>query len=182
MFRLCVRIVAFLSFMLFVVTMIAILRSNRMTDCISYDNETVTYSLGHAGGYMQISRMEHKDYPEPSEGLTFDTRPFHELMNPVFESSDEEPYNAAYYFGTHVEWNHWGMLTGWIVHIPLWQLAIVTAITPLLWLTFRWVRNHRRRIHNRCVNCGYDLQGSDGDCPECGNTSNNSNKSKLKRA
>jgi hypothetical protein len=53
--------------------------------------------------------------------------------------------------------------------IPLWAIAALTAIAPLLWLR-RWIRGRRLRRHpNLCTACGYDLTGNvSGRCPECG--------------
>jgi hypothetical protein len=54
---------------------------------------------------------------------------------------------------------------------PYWILAAAAGLIPVLWVTgrgrravrrWRWVRG------NRCVECGYDLRGSRGRCPECG--------------
>ena len=55
------------------------------------------------------------------------------------------------------------------VAVPLWTVALLTAIAPLVWL-MRAVRLRRRRRRGRCLACGYDLRGNpDGRrCPECG--------------
>lgn len=50
------------------------------------------------------------------------------------------------------------------VAIPVWSIAI-TMGTPIAWL---WIRD-RRRAPGLCLNCGYDLRGTDhAACPECG--------------
>lgn len=54
--------------------------------------------------------------------------------------------------------------------LPLWPIALVTAIPPTLWLRGR-SRQRRvawRRRNQQCVACGYDLRGGGGTCPECG--------------
>jgi ribosomal protein S27AE len=56
--------------------------------------------------------------------------------------------------------------SGWGLLVPMWFIAIASAILPVLWL-------HRRRkrklIGVHCGRCGYDLTGNtNGVCPECG--------------
>lgn len=54
-----------------------------------------------------------------------------------------------------------------IVAIP--QLfAIVPIGVPLFLRCFRQIRRYCRVRRNCCGNCGYDLRGSVGRCPECG--------------
>ncbi len=55
----------------------------------------------------------------------------------------------------------------WVVHIPLWIPTVLFGFA--LWLSRLSVRRARaRREGGQCVNCGYDLRGSAGRCPECG--------------
>lgn len=73
------------------------------------------------------------------------------------------------------KWLGFGYSTGWvmryihvrIVAIPIWFLVILTAILPTLW--FLALRRHRNRLKfGHCLQCGYDLRESKGNCPECG--------------
>lgn len=57
-----------------------------------------------------------------------------------------------------------------IVFMPFWLFAVMTAVLPLRWLAARL----RRRARNRdgyCASCGYNLTANiTGVCPECGVT------------
>ena len=53
------------------------------------------------------------------------------------------------------------------VSVPLWAVAMVTALPPALRMRSRYRRWYRRR-HGLCRVCGYDLRASAGPCPECG--------------
>jgi hypothetical protein len=55
--------------------------------------------------------------------------------------------------------------------IPYWSIVLLSAIYPIVYLAGLIVRKRRRskRIASGlCLNCGYDLQGKGGRCPECG--------------
>ncbi len=63
--------------------------------------------------------------------------------------------------------------SGWALIIALWQLAILFAVLPLLWLV--WFRRQSKRYRIKrglCPGCGYDLRGNTNTaaCPECGKT------------
>jgi outer membrane protein assembly factor BamB len=51
--------------------------------------------------------------------------------------------------------------------LPHWLVALVLGVAPLAWLTGLW-RDRRRHPRGHCVNCGYDVRGITGRCPECG--------------
>lgn len=58
-------------------------------------------------------------------------------------------------------------LPGWTV-MPFWLLLVLPACA--LVLIFVWTMPAKRRL-GKCQQCGYDLRGSPGQCPECGNHS-----------
>lgn len=60
----------------------------------------------------------------------------------------------------------------WLVKVPHWQVALLFAAPPLLWLVNR-ARHDSTRLNRttagQCPECGYDLRATTADrCPECG--------------
>ena len=59
-----------------------------------------------------------------------------------------------------------------IVILRYWLLALLTGLTPLVWLLAALsnvLRRSRRFRKSRCLGCCYDLTGNtSGVCPECG--------------
>lgn len=56
----------------------------------------------------------------------------------------------------------------WILRIPLW---LPTALFGVLLMSGRLLGFQHRRSRKKaglCVNCAYDLRGSEECCPECG--------------
>ncbi len=51
------------------------------------------------------------------------------------------------------------------IHMSVFMLFVTI---PLLTAICRWRNRRRRRNGNLCLQCGYDLRGSSGRCPECG--------------
>jgi hypothetical protein len=51
--------------------------------------------------------------------------------------------------------------------LSLWFLSLMFAIYPAA-LVPSWLRTRRRRRLGHCLQCGYNLIGSPGACPECG--------------
>jgi hypothetical protein len=56
-------------------------------------------------------------------------------------------------------------------YAPWWALFGATGVLPTTWAATR-LRSHRQRAMAEalglCLKCGYDLRGSTGRCPECG--------------
>lgn len=59
----------------------------------------------------------------------------------------------------------------WVTIIPFWGLLALTMLLPASWgigTIRRRVMGARRRHQGQCTRCGYDLRGSNAQCPECG--------------
>lgn len=57
-----------------------------------------------------------------------------------------------------------------IVYLPYWLFAVITAVLPLRWLAAR-LRQRTRNRDGYCASCGYNLTANiTGICPECGAT------------
>jgi hypothetical protein len=57
------------------------------------------------------------------------------------------------------------------VGVPLWMIAVFTGLPPGTMVFRRYRRIARLRRRSRlglCRDCGYDLRGAPGRCPECG--------------
>ena len=52
--------------------------------------------------------------------------------------------------------------------VPIWAVVSLAALPPLLVrVRSRWIRRRRSR-QGLCTGCGYDLRGTQQQCPECG--------------
>lgn len=55
----------------------------------------------------------------------------------------------------------------WHIGIPLYPFFLATGIpAALMWRT--WFRQWWKARESHCCNCGYDVRGINGPCPECG--------------
>src|SRR5206468_2813438 len=62
-----------------------------------------------------------------------------------------------------------GLAERWctFVGVPSWAVMLLPLLIVGSWARSR-ARLHRRRRRGWCLNCGYDLRGGGGVCPECG--------------
>ncbi|HEX8912848.1 MAG TPA: hypothetical protein VF796_10850 [Humisphaera sp.] len=53
---------------------------------------------------------------------------------------------------------------------PCWAICILSGVMPVVWVrrVVRRRRSARRQESGLCLECGYDLRASVGQCPECG--------------
>ncbi|MGH7131367.1 MAG: hypothetical protein ACREJO_05420 [Phycisphaerales bacterium] len=62
-------------------------------------------------------------------------------------------------------------LTGgahWDFYMPLWLVPIAGVVAAGVPLGAAAAQRWRRQKAHNCVDCGYDLSGAAGACPECG--------------
>ncbi len=87
-----------------------------------------------------------------------------------FASSAELPLTNTYggfrYFAITGVPRYVRTPTGWSLHVPLWPLAIVLAMLPVAYVVSA-ARARHRYVRGHCIECGYDIRGISGRCPEC---------------
>lgn len=70
--------------------------------------------------------------------------------------------------GSERNWR-WAAVTA-----PIWAIVALFLTYPAVAFVLGPVRSRYRHSRNRCIRCGYDLNGNiSGRCPECGNASEN---------
>lgn len=100
------------------------------------------------------SRTTYRFEPNSKTEFNHSLRPIAEDISTVVPGHMFE--NETLDHGTHV-------LTKFTVYVPYWSLILISGA----WLALlSWWR--KRRGQTDCLNCGYDLRGSTGACPECG--------------
>jgi hypothetical protein len=149
------------------------IRTRHLSDeCVS---TTWCFDTGRGGLRIYWSRVAYPGTPQGRSWWTVNPpgveRVHHKYDNPLRPS--EPPAFGMPLLG-HLGFGH--KRDGWAnfqvaavraVVVPMYALAILSAILPLLW--FRDFRK-RRRLPGHCPRCGYDLRATPDRCPECGAT------------
>ena len=115
--------------------------------------------LAFCDGHLILVHYDSLANP-PSDGLEYHRR--NGRVEPPTTSLSSGKWHI---FGHHVWYNYtrFGNLHTWA--IPLWQLALLTAVLPAYWFYRR--RTQTDQLH-LCAKCGYDLRATPERCPECG--------------
>ena len=115
----------------------------------------------HRGVYSRIPRQ----YPGPSAAATTlgfaYVRQFGEIDWIGGHEGHRLNYGLAYGSGQFIRGDCYTFI------VPLWFIAVLTALLPAQWAFRRWRARCALR-EGRCRVCGYDLRASPGRCPECG--------------
>jgi hypothetical protein len=100
----------------------------------------------------------------PPAGWQYRREPINSANPPRWYGDDRRTLGIAFVNEFRSSGHHVVM-----VGVPGWQVALMTAVLPVVWW---WVRRRRRLRAKRaglCGSCGYDLHGNEsGVCPECG--------------
>lgn len=195
--RRLLAVAAFTSAILFVGVLVVWIRARTVSDTLSWFTEEdvgeelweTTTVIASNRGSLGISRTHHPSSPG--------SRPYREAFSWWRDSNSWDTHSVGPFdevkidflgmtiirrFATRMNWAEtgWGSYTvvpdgpkffaGWGITVPLWLLALSSAILPWLWLSrrYREVRASRLLRAGRCRICGYDLRATPERCPECG--------------
>jgi hypothetical protein len=123
--------------------------------------------------YARAWNAQVDDLSNPELGMDF---------RPV-ASKGNVPARLPYYFGPTKRWSngygfslnifnnlYWAFCTHYTeASAPMWFILCFPAGIIYALKRRDFIRS-RRRITGHCIECGYDLRGSDGTCPECGSS------------
>jgi hypothetical protein len=137
------------------------------------------WQFTRASAYLPITQTDAMTYLERGQGV---------LSVHRFERLKDRPFDAAFssvaasgpsrttwslaidgsqhwaWGGFSIEWAHVPPMHQIVLVLPLWFLALLFALAPLLAARSRW----RRCSPGTCRNCRYDLRATPDRCPECG--------------
>lgn len=102
----------------------------------------------------------------PRDGSTWLYMPTLNYWLAVSPVSPENPFLFDTWRTLRTLWMpHFG---GDVWSVPLWMPLMACGVVPFMSL-MHLLRRRKRRTRGLCYHCGYDLRGSPGNCPECGN-------------
>lgn len=128
-------------------------------DALNVWEYRLTSNIGQVLIYYSHFTIDHAAFGETVPESEFDFQhkvaPLRDGLASVFSSYDYRTHNSV--GGPGITWTRRG------ISIPYWWLAALATgwVCLLVW----W---RKRRGATDCFNCGYDLRGSKGACPECG--------------
>jgi hypothetical protein len=151
----------------------------------------ITYSFGTGVGYPGLPQelgWKYVVYREPEVSILRKRWPNHGNIagvNVVFTRGYWEPSDE---FGWYGESQFWSIFqrdkaptspltpqnpsaavfeSSTQIIIPHWMHVLLASLLPAWWIR-RTLRRRRLERIGKCTQCGYDLRGSPGRCPECG--------------
>ena len=165
MMRWVFNIFALLSLLLCVATVVLWVRSYSWADYSVY-----SYKDGWEISWFAQSRTGALKFGEVHARWPLEPRGFKWMTLNVMDVEFEIHFPTVAGIGIDIDTDSSRGQYYWSIRVPHLWLAYIFAGLPILWCfsTYRRVRVKRRLRAGHCRECGYDLQGSGGKCPECG--------------
>jgi hypothetical protein len=144
---------------------------------IWHSRRNFSFEIMRGGSLFSVDTLQLSVNPMQAENLARQHIPFFEWLG----YHADEPYCTDYptqHFSyhsmilVHADFLHDGQYIDerrHDIHVPLWFVAIVFGIAPIIHLGKRYLPS-RPKIHSLWPTCGYDLRATPDRCPECGTT------------
>jgi hypothetical protein len=148
------NLAAALSLLLCVAVCVLWVRSYLVSETVEHDNGLRAYEVRTGRGSISFAYIVCNRLGPAERRWTYNRR------LPAYPAliADESYWHFSYS-------NTVGRFAGIIV--PYAAPATLLALMPL-WRLMSWKRSRGGRALGHCTNCGYDLRGTPGRCPECG--------------